>query len=99
MEATITLAIVAMVSCLMAGMYSTSTMHSQGYEESLRGHNNPPKNNDSEQKPEQDEKKKTMSDLEKMALSELPEKLEKKPSGILGELYVKKEIYFRKDLA
>jgi len=39
------------------------------------------------------------SQLEKIAIEDLPEQMSRAPKGLLAEFYVKKEVYVRRDLA
>jgi hypothetical protein len=85
-----------LVSCLLASMYETKSDGDRDYKkiEKKQGLIGTPGGSILVL-----DKKIQASDLEKIALSELPERLDEKPAGVLGELYVKKEVYIRKDLA
>ncbi|KYK27241.1 hypothetical protein AYK26_04230 [Euryarchaeota archaeon SM23-78] len=100
------LAVVSLVSCLVVGMYYSIAM-ARAYEKALREREARERKEQPwlfvkapklEEKPKEGLEQESL-DLEKIALKELPRQLDKKPKGLLAELYIKKEVYIRKDLA
>jgi hypothetical protein len=90
---------VVLVSCLLASMYETNSDIERYSIPIYKGIKRQQRSQVQDERLEKQERKAGISDLEKITLSELPESLGKKPEGVLGELYVKKEVYIRKDLA
>ena len=96
------MAFLILVSCLIASMYGYPGLFEDAErrarleerelkrEESVR---RVPANSDASKE------KTEPSQLEKIAIEDLPEQMSRAPKGLLAEFYVKKEVYVRRDLA